>query len=60
MFGEHREEFMSLLKCSCHDEMSKTQSDVDQVSIRKVDTRARAGGALPGKTESSGFLVSQG
>lgn len=60
MFGEHREEFVSLLKCSCHGEMSKTQSDVDQVPIRKVDTRARAGSALPGKTESSGFLVSQG
>lgn len=59
VFREHREKFVSLVKGSGHDEMSKTQSDVDQVLIRKADTRARAGSAHPGRTESSGFLVSQ-
>lgn len=40
--------------------MSKMQSEVDQVPIRKVDTRARAGGAQPGQTESTVLPVSEG
>lgn len=47
VFGAHREKSVYLLKCLWHEEMSKMQSEVAQVPIRKLDIRARTGSAQP-------------